>query len=357
MGELTGTDSASRANRAQHTSRATGPGGAGGAASETTGAAHGASRGGFYVGACGFAYDAWDGLVYVPGTPKGARLARYAGLFRVVELDSTYYGTPRESAVARWAEQTPERFTFTAKVPKQITQEARLAGPLAFGEMERFLAAMRLLGPRLGPLVFQMSPGFRYPRDLRALEAMLRALPDLGGHDLEFAVEFRHPSWLDDDEPSALLRAHGVAWVWNDWLPTEEYLAPMPRAVDEPAARRVTADDFAYIRLIGNHAACIDNRTVSIDRGADLARWAELALAFRRERESRGVYILLNNHYSGASPTTIRELERLLGLPVVPFGSSPPAARGGTPSSDPSGAGQTPSAERARTHQLGLWER
>jgi uncharacterized protein YecE (DUF72 family) len=81
-----------------------------------------------------------------------------------------------------------------------------------------------------------------------------------------------------------------------------------------------TADDFAYLRLIGNHSECIDYRTITVDRLADLVKWAELALAFRRGREDRGIYILLNNHYSGSSPATIRELERVMGLPVVAFG-------------------------------------
>jgi hypothetical protein len=57
-------------------------------------------------------------------------------------------------------------------------------------------------------------------------------------------------------------------------------------------------------------------------RGADLVRWAEQALRFRRERGARSVYVLLNNHYAGCSAQTVRELQRLMGLPVVPFPSA-----------------------------------
>ena len=278
------------------------------------------TRRGLLVGTQGWSYDAWEGLVYPPGTPKTKRLAHYARRFPVVEIDSTYYGAPRPTAVARWADETPEAFTFTAKVPQQITQEARLAGPLAQRQMEAFLETMRLLGPRLGPLVFQMSPGFRCPRDLAALREMVAALPALGGAGLDFAMEFRHPSWLETDEPASLLREHGVAWVWNHWEPTERYLAPMPSPVGDPQALRTTADDFAYVRLTGNHDAPIDYRTISIDRASDLVKWAELALEFRRERESRGIYVLLNNHYAGCSPESVRQLQRLLNLPVVTLG-------------------------------------
>jgi uncharacterized protein YecE (DUF72 family) len=313
---------------------------------QTSASEPGGARPGVFVGACGFSYDEWDGFVFPPGLAKNDRLAHYASLFRLVELDSTYYGTPRADRVLRWAEQTPPHFVLTAKVPKQITQEARLAGPAALGELGNFVGTMRLLGPRLGPLVFQMSPGFRFPRDFKALATALKALPQLGGEGLRFAVEFRHPSWLERDEPAALLREHGVAWVWNDWLPTEDYLAPIPRAIDAPEAQVVTADDFGYVRLIGNHNARIDYRSITVDRKPDLVRWAELALAFRRGREDRGIYILLNNHYSGSSPTTIRELERLFGLPVVPFGAQAAQtlpAPGGAPT-----RGAAPAAGQAR---------
>ncbi|HEX2517231.1 MAG TPA: DUF72 domain-containing protein [Chloroflexota bacterium] len=283
-------------------------------------------RGQVLIGTQGFSYDEWEGLVYAPGLPKNERLPTFAQQFRLVELDSTYYGTPRPQQVVRWAEQTPEGFTLTAKVPRQVTQEARLAGDEARRELARFLETMRLLGPRLGPIVFQMSPGFRHPRDFPALKATLRDLDALGGEGLRFAVEFRHPSWLENDEPEAALREAGAAWVWNDWYPTEAYLAPMPRAIDDPAAQRVTSEDFAYLRLTGNHDECIDYRTIRVDRTADLERWAELVLQFRREREGRGVYVLLNNHYAGSSPQSVRHLERILGLPVVAFPPAPTAA-------------------------------
>jgi uncharacterized protein YecE (DUF72 family) len=272
-------------------------------------------RGRILVGTQGWSYDQWEGLVYPPGTPKTERLTHYARRFPLVEIDSTYYATPRAHLVAKWATQTPDGFTFTAKVPKQITQEAKLAGDGAFQQLAIFLETMRLLGPKLGPLCFQMSPGFRYPRDYDALETMLQHLPELGGEGLQFAIEFRHPSWLAP-QPGALLREYQVAWVWADWEPTEQYLAPMPGPVEDQRARRISAD-FLYMRLVGNHDAPIDYRTISIDRQSDLERMAELALEFRRRRKDGGIYVLLNNHYTGCSARTVGELQRLLGLPVV----------------------------------------
>jgi uncharacterized protein YecE (DUF72 family) len=60
--------------------------------------------------------------------------------------------------------------------------------------LAHFLATMQLLGPKLRPITFQMSPGFVYPRDVDTLQAALEHLPSLGAEGLQLAMEFRHPS-------------------------------------------------------------------------------------------------------------------------------------------------------------------
>jgi uncharacterized protein YecE (DUF72 family) len=293
-------------------------------------------------GTQGWSYDQWQGWMYPPKTPANKRLGYYARYFDVAEVDSTYYRIHSVDTVQGWVDQIPEGFLMAPKVPGLITTGRQpgppraagkgapkepapepMSGALALSMMEEFLRVMRVLGSNLGPLVFQMSPGFTYPKHFPALKRMLEALPSLGGEGLEFCVEFRNPTWLSKDEPEALLSAHDVAWVWNDWEPTERWARPMPRAIDDPRAAKVTSTRLHYLRLVGNHDADVDFRTISIDRTADLVKWAELALEFRRERESRGIYILLNNHYAGCSPESVRELQRVMGLPVVTFGDDP----------------------------------
>jgi uncharacterized protein YecE (DUF72 family) len=100
----------------------------------------------------------------------------------------------------------------------------------------------------------------------------------------------------------------------------------MPRAIDEPRAFRETAD-FAYLRLTGDHDITIDYQTITIDRGADLRRWAELISKWRENQMKNGrtsdVFVLLNNHYSGSSPRSASALRQLLDLPPVQFGAEP----------------------------------
>ena len=284
------------------------------------------TSGAILIGTQGFSYDGWNGLVYPPGTRPADRLARYARTFPLVEIDRTFYGPPRASEVDRWISQTPDTFRFTAKVPRQITHDARLQGPDALRQLEDFLKTITRLGDRLGAVVLQLGPGFQFPRDADGLSRALQLLPAIAPHSLRVAVEFRHPSWIEAPDVEARLREARVAWVWNDWEPGPNPWAAMPRAIDEPRAFRETAD-FAYLRLTGDHDITIDYQTITIDRGADLRRWAELISKWRENQMKNGrtsdVFVLLNNHYSGSSPRSASALRQLLDLPPVRFGAEP----------------------------------
>src|ERR671914_1288067 len=81
---------------------------------------------GLYLGTAGWSYADWEGTVYPEGLPSGSRLAEYTKRFATVEIDSTFYGTPRRSTVQNWREVAPDGFLFAAKFPKEITHEQKL---------------------------------------------------------------------------------------------------------------------------------------------------------------------------------------------------------------------------------------
>ena len=89
--------------------------------------------------------------------PKGMRsvdyLAFYAQHFHTVEVDSTFYGCPSARTVDNWASRTPEGFIFSVKVPQVITHDKALVDCDA--DLNQFLDIMNILGPKLGPIVFQ----------------------------------------------------------------------------------------------------------------------------------------------------------------------------------------------------------
>jgi uncharacterized protein YecE (DUF72 family) len=125
-----------------------------------------------FLGTSGWSYDDWVGNTYPEGTGRAGMLRAYAAQFPTVEIDSTFYGIPRESAVRRWAEETPEHFIFAAKVPQRITHEKQLADCDA--ELRAFCGRMRLLGDKLGPLLLQFPYSFR--ADLEHWKAVLERI-------------------------------------------------------------------------------------------------------------------------------------------------------------------------------------
>jgi uncharacterized protein YecE (DUF72 family) len=74
-----------------------------------------------YLGTSGWSYSDWEGTVYPPGTTPAGRLAEYVKHFATVEIDSTFYGTPKGTTVERWRKAAPRGFLFAAKFPQEVT--------------------------------------------------------------------------------------------------------------------------------------------------------------------------------------------------------------------------------------------
>ena len=261
-----------------------------------------------FLGTQGWSYKSWVGNFYPDKTPPGNLLTEYAKRFRAVEVDSTYYGTPRPETVRQWYAATPDYFRFTAKFPQVITHEKMLSG--VEQETAHFLATMQLLGEKLGPLLVQLP--FKLKPDQRdTLAQFLAALP----RDFRYAVEVRHRGWLKD-EFFDLLKKHNIALTLADYA----YMPKLDR----------TTSDFTYIRWLGSRKAVPDGEyaEVRINREQDLQRWS--ALVARLADEGVAVWGFANNHYQGYAPTTVRTLMERLNVPqpvsvrVQP--AKPPAA-------------------------------
>jgi uncharacterized protein YecE (DUF72 family) len=244
---------------------------------------------GLYLGTSGWSYADWEGSLYPEGIPAGSRLAEYAKHYATVEIDSTFYGTPRRSTVEKWREIVPEGFLFAAKFPQEITHENNLVGS---GEPTlAFVETMRLLGDRLGPLLVQLPPSFAV-EGMGVLEDFLSVLP----RGPRYAVEVRHRSWLGSDLPE-LLREHGVALTLIDY-------PRMPRMEEATA-------DFVYVRWLGDRREFpADHTHPRRDRSADLTWWAERIERFLSD--GREVFAYANNHYQNHSPSTLEQFLEIL---------------------------------------------
>jgi uncharacterized protein YecE (DUF72 family) len=253
-----------------------------------------ASRcGTLWLGTQGFAFDDWVGPFYPPGTPKAAYLETYARTFSTVEIDSTFYATPRASVVQGWARRTPDGFRFSAKFPKLITHDKKLEG--AQGDAEAFVGTLQLLGDKLGVLTLQFAYDFT-PDLFARLEGFLHDLPK----GPRYAVEVRNRNWLTTDL-AEMLSGVGVALVLQD-------LYYMPKMSWITSA-------FTVIRWLGRRSDVEHFDRIQIDRSKELMAWAERVRQFLDD--GIDVWGYFNNHFAGHSPASLRQFVQILNQPSL----------------------------------------
>jgi len=246
------------------------------------------------LGTSGWDYPEWMGRVY---PPRGAsdKLRYYAGLFPIVEVNSTFYRLPPPSVAASWVKRTPAGFRFAAKFPQTITHDLRLVRTEE--ELARFLAVLKPIrdAGKFAAALLQLPPSL--PFEPTTVRRFYETLPK----DLPVAVEFRERSWLSP-ESVALLREFSLAYVTVD-------------GPHLPVALEVTAP-FAYIRWHGHGSPLWYDYTYS---APELAAWVPRVRSLTESVAT--VYGFFNNHFRGDAAVNCRTLSEELGL-------SPPARRG-----------------------------
>lgn len=281
----------------------------------------------WHLGTSSWHFPGWAGLVWRRAWPAPVLsrhgLAAYARhpLLRTVSLDRAFHRAVDTPTYRALAAQTPPHFRFVVKAPAVVTDAlVRDAGrPLA--PNAQFLdpaAALALaaqpaaegLGPRLGVLVFQLSPLPAALRDLGALLPRLQALwrqvlPALPQGALA-ALELRDPELLTP-ELAAHLKAHGVRYVLglHDRMPPVEDQLPMLRAL-------WPGDLVCRWNLQrGQRYADARDAWAPFDRLAapDQATRAVLARVARATLDAgHRVFVTINNKAEGSAPISVKEL-------------------------------------------------
>jgi uncharacterized protein YecE (DUF72 family) len=263
-----------------------------------------------HIGTSGWSYKDWDGSFYPQGCGQDGRLRHYAARFSCVEVDSTFYGTPKKETVRAWAARTPGHFRFALKVPGIVTHGAQGSSPILEdvlkdkgGRLADFLETTELLGDKLGPILFQF-PYFRVREMEEAdfldrLEATLGRLPT----DRRYAVELRNKGWIGA-RYLALLRRYSAAAVLID----HPYM-PGPR---QQLALGMVTTDFCYARLLGDRHSIVKktgawDRLVE-DKGARVKQWAETLHLATTRHGAASAWAFSNNHFAGHSPETSAQL-------------------------------------------------
>jgi len=239
-------------------------------------------------GTSGWSYKEWVGPFYQDAKKM---FSYYARFFSTAEINSTFYRYPMKTTIYGLDRTSAKDFVFSAKLPRLITHEKRLDPDLdTRSDLVRFLELMEPLNARgkLGCILIQLPPSFRYDQDVDKLKAFLELLPD----GYEFAAEFRDYSWIRP-ETWSLLRKHNVAYC----------------IVDEPllpSEVQVTAD-FAYFRWHGRGTRPWYDYCYS---KAELEEWVPRVEQTRDKVDK--VYGYFNNHFHGYAVENCIEILEML---------------------------------------------
>jgi uncharacterized protein YecE (DUF72 family) len=255
------------------------------------------------VGISGWAYPGWRGDFYPTGLLQRNELAYAGNRFTSIEINGSFYSLQRPTSYAAWRDQTPDDLVFAVKGGRYITHMKRLVDvdiPLA----NFFASGVLALGPKLGPILWQLSPAFVFdadklagffdvlPRTTAEAATLARRHDDKLAADraltstdqdrpIRHALEVRHESF---EEAAALdlLRRHDIGLVVAD------------TAGRWPLLHDVTSD-FVYVRLHGAEKLYASGYTP-----AQLDHWAWLC----REWAEQGcdVYVYFDNDAEGHAP-------------------------------------------------------
>ena len=222
-----------------------------------------------------------------PGS--GSHLDRYARVFGCTEVNSSFKRDHLPSTYARWAAATPAGFRFAVKLPHQISHRCRLEG---VGEpLDRFLAGVRELGERLGPLLLQLPPSLAL--DARVANTFFAVLR----HRYEGPVvcEPRHADWFGPRAELVFAR-HRIARVAAD--------PPTVSGAGQPGGWLGDRVDggVTYVRL---HGAPVVYR--SSYTSARIAQWAD---DVHRWSAIRDGWCVFDNTASGAAAANALEFSR-----------------------------------------------
>jgi uncharacterized protein YecE (DUF72 family) len=261
------------------------------------------------IGCGSWADQDYVGLLSPVGFPSELRLSAYAMWFDHVEVNASYYATPRKATVAQWVNNTPPGFLFDVRLhraismsPEKAAKDGRLLGLLMDGMEPLFQAK------KFGAFLLVLSPFFSPGR--HALAELDLLIEKLRPHAL--AIELRHAAWVRGKARATTLqyfRERKVTWVAVD-MPRIEGADIMP-PVDE-----VTQPELAYLRLHGRNAKWLEVKSAA-ERHAyfyDGDERGELVKRIRGlEKKAKEVRVVANNHFRDYAPKTALALKEALG--------------------------------------------
>ncbi len=235
-----------------------------------------------HIGTSGWNYQHWSGAFYPEDLPPREWLKYYSERFHTVEVNNSFYQLPEKSTFENWSEQTPGSFSFAVKANRYITHMKKLKDPRE--SLSNFLGNVRMLGDKLGPILFQLPPNWNF--NAERLDSFLDLLPD----DLRYTFEFRDHSWITENTYSLLEEKEAAFCIYE----LAGYQSPI-----EVTSRLI------YLRLHGpgeKYQGKYDHNT--------LAGWAEQFVQW--SDEGREIYCYFDNDQLGYAALNAMEMQEIL---------------------------------------------
>jgi uncharacterized protein YecE (DUF72 family) len=262
------------------------------------------------------------------------RLAYYAAQFPVVEADSTYYRPPSPELTRSWVERTPPGFVMNVKAYSLLTghpTKPETLWPDILDALDPEVAAKKNVYPqhlpdeamdevwlrfqnaleplqeagKLGAVLFQYPVWFTPKRANREALAQVRERLE----DMRICVEFRSPTWLEEDDRGRtldVLTDNELALVVVD-APAVSHLPTVPVATSDLAVVRFhgRADDTWKVRT----SSAAERFKYLYDEN-EIEQWVphvrELA------QQAQEVHLLMNNCYQDYGVRNAADLRNAL---------------------------------------------
>lgn len=233
-----------------------------------------------YIGTSGWSYKHWRGTFYPQEIKVKNHFSYYLQHFNTVEINNSFYRLPSEETFLNWKKIVPDDFIYVIKANRFITHIKKLHDPAV--TLAPFMDHVKLLGEKLGPVLFQLPPFMKSNTVL--LEAFLEELPK----KFPYVFEFRNPDWYKP-EVYDLLKKHNCAFCIYELA---GHISPS----------LITAD-FVYLRLHGP-----GNKYQGSYSDETLQSWADECLKWS---ETKDVFVYFDNDQNGYAAFNALKLREL----------------------------------------------